>query len=93
MIRKEQKIVTRTRVVEAARYRDEDTGEIEEVTIVDGRTKERRIEQRPVKQRILVPAKFVEEARPVDVWVIEHKGETHEFGSEEDAVNYAKTVR
>ena len=92
MIKKEIKTETRTRVVEQARYRDVETGEFEEVAVVDRATGSRRVEQRAIMQRVHVPAKFVEETVEKDVWRIERKGEVHEFMSEGDAQRFAATL-
>lgn len=89
-----KKIVKRKeiKVVSAAHWKEIDTGVRQVMKIIDaeGVTRE---EERPVMERVIVPARAEDVEKEVEVWVIERNGEAHEFGSLKDAQEYQKGLK
>lgn len=82
-------------VTKDAYWKEEDTGELQVVTIIkeDGRRIE---EERPVKQRVFIEAQFEVREIEEEVWLVPDGEEEHEFtgaGAEIAAKDFAKSVK
>lgn len=84
--------ITREKLVKPAFYKDVPTGEYQEVTII-GEDGVRRTEQREVTSRVFVNASRETVTETIDIWAVEHDGETHEFMTKNDADRFVEQSR
>lgn len=93
--------VTRSRILKAAYYEDVPTGEIQEIPIigVDG---VRRIEERPITDRVFHEATRKDVTNTKEVWEVRSTPtgpddktpvETHQFSNEADAKRFLEDSR
>lgn len=91
MIKKEIIKHKEQKIVRQAHWKEIDTGVRRVTTIID-KDGNKTDEERPVMERAFIPAQYEEVEKPKEVFVIEHKGERHEFATEADAKNYKRSI-
>ena len=88
-IKKTVKKEIHKKLVSQSVYRDDPTGETQFIKIrgKDGKIKE---VERPLTERVFIPAKYEEKEIERTVYIVEDGDEIHEFASQEDAKKFTR---
>lgn len=93
---KTEKTVKRIKTIQNAHYKDIDTGQFREVTIID-KDGNKTVQREPIKERRFIPAKTKEVEDVVITWNVEVDinglREVHEFADEASANNFVLGAR